>query len=105
MPRSIIHWEIKDAFSKFGFGDGDGPNFTAEVAAAIEAAGLYRCRTQAWGLHNYAIETIEEEVEPGIWVTVAEFDGYTLPTWTSLRQPIRKALVALNDGESPAWPR
>ena len=62
MPRRIIRWEITDAFSKFGFEDGDGPNFTDEVAAAIEAAGPYCCRTQIWGLHNYAIEAIEEEV-------------------------------------------
>ena len=33
MPRRIICWEITDAFSKFGFEDGDGPNFTDEVAA------------------------------------------------------------------------
>ena len=31
MPRSIICWEITDAFSKFGFEDGDGPNFTDSV--------------------------------------------------------------------------
>ena len=64
MPRRIICWEITDAFSKFGFEDGDGPNFTDEVAAAIEAAGPYRCRTQIWGLHNYGVEIIEEEVAP-----------------------------------------
>ena len=63
--RRLICWEITDAFSKFGFEDGDGPNFTDEVAAAIEAAGPYRCRTQIWGLHNYGIEAIEEEVSPG----------------------------------------
>lgn len=103
MPRSIIDWEITEAFSKFGFGDGDGPNFTDEVVSAIEAAGPYRCRAQVWGLHNYGIEAIEEEIAPGEWVTVTEFDGYALPPWESLPEPVRDALVALNDGEPPAW--
>ncbi len=103
MPRSIIDWEIAEAFLKFGFGDGDGPNFTGEVAAAIEAAGPYRCRTQTWGLHNYAIEAIKEEVESGRWVTVAEFDGYTLPPWVGLPLPVRNALLHLNDGRSLNW--
>ncbi|MYH40383.1 MAG: hypothetical protein F4150_01045 [Chloroflexi bacterium] len=103
MPRRIIDWEIEEAFSKFGFGDGDGPNFTDEVASAIEAAGPYRCRMQIWGLHNYGIEAIDEEIAPGEWAPVAEFDGSELPSWESLPQPVRDALVALNDGGSPAW--
>ena len=73
------------------------------MASAVEAAGPYRCRTQIWGLHNYGIEAIEEEVAPGEWVPVAAFDGYELPPWESLPQPVRDALVTLSDGESPAW--
>ena len=103
MPQTIVSWEITDAFSKFGFEDGDGLNFTDEVAAAIEAAGPYRCRTEIWGLHNYAIEAIDEEIAPGEWVRVAEFDGYALPPWKSLSEAIRLALVALNDGEPFTW--
>ena len=103
MPRSIIDWEITEAFLKFGFGDGDGPNVTDEVVAAIEAAGPYRCYTQSWGLHNYAIETIEEEVESGVWVTVAEFDGYMLPPWESLPILIRDALATLTSRTPLTW--
>ncbi len=103
MPRSIIDWEITDAFSKFGFGDGDEPNFTDEVASAVEAAGPYRCRTSPRGLHNYAIEAIEEEVAPGEWALVGEFDGYDLPPWKSLPEAIRDALISLNGGAPPAW--
>ena len=103
MPRRIIHWDVTDAFAKFGFEDGDGPNFTNDVAAAIEAAGPYRCRTQSWGLHNYAIEAIEEDVAPDKWVSIAEFDGYALPPWQSLPAAIRDALVALNGGEPLTW--
>ena len=104
MPRRIIDWEITDAFSKFGFGDGDGSNFTDEVASAIEAAGPYRCRILNEGLHNYAIEAIEERVAPDEWVARAEFDGYALPEWESLPEPVRDALVALNDGQGITWP-
>ena len=103
MPTRIIDWEITEAFAKFGFGDGDGPNFTDDVAHAIEAAGPYRCPRQVWGLHNYAIEAIEEEVAPGEWVCIAEFDGYALPPWQSLPDPIRQALVALNGGAPLTW--
>ncbi len=59
MPRRITDWEVTEAFSKFGFEDGGGPDFTDEVVSAIEAAGLHRCRTQVWGLHNYGIGLIE----------------------------------------------
>ena len=103
MPTRIIHWEITDAFAKFGFEDGDGHNFTDDVAAAIEAAGPYRCPRQIWGLHNYVIEAIQEERAPDEWVRIAEFDGYTLPPWQSLPTAIRDALVALNDGEPIVW--
>ncbi len=103
MPERIIWWEITDAFAKFGFGDGDGPNFTDTVAAAIEAVGPYHCETQTWGLHNYAIVAIDEQVEPGEWLRVAEFDGYELPPWESLTELIRDALVALNGGGPIDW--
>ncbi len=84
---------------KLGFDDGDAPNFTDEVVVAIEAAGPYRCHTQTWGLHNYAIEAIEEEVEPGRWITVAELDGSSLAFWGSLPEPVSTALIGLNAGE------
>ena len=86
MPEHTICWEITDTFAKFGFGDGDGPNFTDHVVAAIDAAGPYRCHTQTWGLHNYAIVAIDE-----------------LPPWDALPQAARDALVALNGGAPLDW--
>jgi len=56
-------------------------------------------RVRARGKPIYAIEAIEEEVDPGKWVLVAEFDGYTLPSWDGLPERARMALVALNDGK------
>ena len=102
-PRASSHREITDAFSRFGFDDGDGLNFTDEVVAAIEAVGPYRCQTDAQGLHNYAIEAIDEQVAPGRWGRIAEFDGYSLPEWARLPEALRDALVALNNGEPIAW--
>ena len=67
-----------------------------------------RWRAGSWGLHNYAIEAIEaieEEVALDEWVRSAAFDGYELPPWQSLSEPIRNALVALNDGEPLTWRR
>ena len=103
MPRRTICWDITDAFLKFGFDDGDGPNFTDEVVSTIKAAGPYRCRTRDGGLHNYSIEAIEEKVSPDRWVRVAEFDGYALPPWESLPEAIRDALVGLNGRVAPMW--
>ena len=103
MPTHLIHREITDASWTCGLDDGDGPNFTDEVASAIEAAGPRRCRARIWWLHNDAIEAIDEEVAPGRRVRVGEFDGYSLPPWEGLPGAIRGALVALNDGEPPVW--
>ena len=61
------------------------------------------CSTHIWVLHNYGIEAIEEEVAPEEWMRVAAFDGYALPTWSSLPEHIRDALVALNDEKPLTW--
>ena len=60
MPRVIITWEWEDAFSKFGFGDGDGWNGTHEVVGEIESLG-YECETENWGCHNYMIFDIKKD--------------------------------------------
>lgn len=49
-----------EAFDKFGFGDGDGPNFTSLVALEIEELG-YTVETDNWGLHNYMIHSIRDD--------------------------------------------
>ena len=101
MPQTSIDWEITEAFDKFGFDDGNGANFTGAVVAAIEEAGPYTCETDSRGMHNYIIERIVEAVPDG--EVVAEFDGYELPEWDSLPEPIRNALEALNGGEPVVW--
>lgn len=58
MPRTVIEWEWEEAFDKFGFGDGDGPNFTADVASAIQCKFGYVCEVDTWGMHNFMIMSV-----------------------------------------------
>lgn len=58
MPRTVIEWEWEEAFDKFGFGDGDGPNFTADVASAIQCKFGYVCEVDTWGMHNFMIKSV-----------------------------------------------
>ena len=60
MPRVMITWEWEEAFSKFGFGDGDGWNGTHEVEGEIESLG-YEVVTDSWGCHNYMIFDIKKD--------------------------------------------
>ena len=60
MPKVIITWEWEEAFSKFGFGDGDGWNGTHEVVGEIESLG-YEGETDSWGCHNYMIFDIKKD--------------------------------------------
>ena len=52
--KTVIEWEWEEAFEKFGFGDGDGPNFTDEVAEYLEELG-YKAECGTAGMHNYMI--------------------------------------------------
>ena len=57
MPKTVIEWTWEDAFSKFGFEDGDGWNGTNIVCHAIDALG-YETICEWWGCHNYMIMDI-----------------------------------------------
>ena len=60
MPRTVISWEWEEAFSKFGFGDGDSWNGTGEVEGEIESLG-YEVECDSWGIHNYMIMDIKKD--------------------------------------------
>lgn len=92
MPDEVVHWEIVEAFSKFGFDDGDGPTFTNEVVDALEEAG-YQCELVGGGLHNRYIGTVWEGGD-----LIAEFDGYELPALRSLPHGFVQALEKLSGG-------
>ena len=60
MPFTIKAWDWEDAFSKFGFEDGDGWNGTHIVAEFIEKLG-YTTDCDHWGCHNYMIMDIQKD--------------------------------------------
>ena len=53
-----LTWE--EAFDKFGYGDGDGPNGTSAVQDALEEIG-YIPEAYTWGMHNYMIHDIFDQ--------------------------------------------
>ena len=79
MPRVIITWEWEDAFSKFGFGDGDGWNGTHEVEGEIESLG-YEVVTDTWGCHNYMIFDIKKDGKSILFPEDKEH-GHNLDDW------------------------
>ena len=60
MPTYSTNWDWEDAFSKFGFNDGDGWNGTYLVSEFIETLGYETC-CGCWGLPNYLIMAILKE--------------------------------------------
>ena len=52
--ETTIFWQWEDAFDKFGFGDGDGANFTHEVEDFLLKHG-WTAVADWWGIHNYMI--------------------------------------------------
>ena len=60
MPRTVVEWTWEDAFSKFGFEDGDGWNGTGLVSDAIEKLG-YETECDGWGCHNYLVMDIKKD--------------------------------------------
>jgi len=58
VPKVIVEWKWEEAFDKFGFGDGDGLNFTSDVVAALAEFG-YECECGG-GLHNWRIQQVKK---------------------------------------------
>lgn len=54
---NCYHW--KDAFSKFGYDDGDGKVETPLIAEALENAG-YSVEFSKWFMHNELIYSIKK---------------------------------------------
>jgi len=57
---ALYQWSWREAFDKFGFGDGDGQVETYQVEAVLRQAG-YDVETQQWGLHNTVITSIRRD--------------------------------------------
>ena len=77
MPRTVVEWTWEDAFSKFGFEDGDGWNGTNIVCHAIDALG-YKTVPDGWGCHNYLIVDIEKDGKSILFDDKQEWNAGTL---------------------------
>jgi hypothetical protein len=77
MPRTVVEWTWEDAFSKFGFDDGDGWNGTNIVCHAIDALG-YNTVSDGWGCHNYLIMDIEKDGKSILFDDNQEWNAETL---------------------------
>ena len=53
-------WSWEEAFSKFGFADGDGNIQTHQVVAVLKQAG-YEVSSHDWGCHNHVIDSIKQD--------------------------------------------
>ena len=62
MPREVIYWSWEEAFSKFGFGDGESWNGTHLVADFLSSHG-YEVQCDHWGSHNYMIFRVRDLTE------------------------------------------
>ena len=81
MPTEHIYWEWEEAFSKWGFNDGDGLVMTHEVAMAIQQLPGYHVEYDKPGCHNCYILKItyyDEEVY-GVDNSVDYTPGYDDP--------------------------
>lgn len=91
---AYVEWSWEEAFQKFGFGDGDGNVFTADVAAVLRAAG-YGVEHHVWGCHNDVILAITQGgtnlIPPDAKV------GYDSP-----RRYLPAAIVTLLDSKLPS---
>ena len=54
------HWYWEEAFSKFGFWDGDGQVETWRIEDALREVG-YETTAEEWGFHNVVIVSIRKD--------------------------------------------
>lgn len=80
---SLIHWNWEEAFSKFGFNDGDGLIFTEEVADTLRDAG-YAVETMVWGIHNAVVTKIAKQGVPLIPEAATIGFAHMLYDWCKL---------------------
>jgi len=89
-----IQWYWEEAFSKFGFMDGDGQVETENVAEGLRHAG-YDVTVTEWGVHNTVISSI---VQNGVELISDDIEfGYDNP-----RDYLPKAIIELLDDSFPS---
>lgn len=96
---NLFHWH--NAFSKFGYNDGDGDVQTPLIAQALEHAG-YSVKYSRWSPHNTIIYSIQKA---GIEYMPDKKDwcvGYDDPT-LYLPKEIQAILNEHFPAENPSW--
>lgn len=88
MFRDLINW--KEAFNKYGFGDGAECEKTDVVARFLKAKG-YEARTEEWGPHNIVFGHIAKDD-----VVIMDSSGYNYEEDPA--KQIGEELVQLLDG-------
>lgn len=85
MAYKTVYWDWREAFSKFGFDDGDGWNGTDLVAAFIREKYGVKVECQPWGCHNYMIQDVkmdgESLIPEGFEIGYEDPDGWMPPKW------------------------
>jgi len=61
MAYKTVYWDWREAFSKFGFDDGDGWNGTDLVVDFIRTEFQVWLYADTWGCHNYMIKEIRDK--------------------------------------------
>lgn len=90
-------WNWDEAFSKFGFGDGDLQIETYQVEDVLVGAG-YAVKTHHWGLHNLIIVSI---VKDGHEYIPAKDSGFNLG-YDDPRTYLPQEIIDLLDANLPA---
>ena len=93
--QEIIYWEWEEAFSKFGFEDGDGWNGTCLIHDFLRSLG-YEVDSDYWGIHNYMIQSIKTKKDKELMDWDKNQIGYDSP-----RNYLPKRLIAKLDKEFP----
>ena len=100
MPRIIIEWSWEEAFSKWGFNDGDGIVMTDEVAKAIRELG-YEVEVGAWGIHNTVITSIKHKDGFDLSGDVLSVIEYNQFAGDDIRNHLSPSLVEYLDQKFP----
>jgi len=86
MAYKTVYWDWREAFSKFGFDDGDGWNGTDLVAEFIRSEFQVSVEADTWGCHNYMIQNITDKqgtslIPDGVSVGYDEPDDWLPKDW------------------------
>lgn len=96
-------WSVLEAFAKFGFQDGDGPDYNSEVEDEFISAGFFVTRLER-SIHNPRIDSLvlEDFGDNGPFSPIfMEFNGYHIPPWFQLPEQFKEVILKLDPTMTP----